>query len=456
MPSSLRAGPLFHSRVQAEADVTRELYAEYRGLREDLFAQLRRAHPDLPALDLLGHAQTILDRVLFLAFAEWRELLPKNLLALVHRDEHGPEPLWHHVRAALQSPVFHGGLFRSAEQLDRLEVSDEVCEKLVGLARRDFRDDVSIDVLGHVFEQSIGDLEALRRHAGGADPEAAGPSKRHDEGAYYTPAHLTRYIVDRTLGRTLAERRRAIFDRIKPEDREAKDERVAASIEAWEAYRRALGEVRVLDPACGAGAFLMAAHDALGREYDRVDGALAELRGEQGETFDPDEAVLEGNLFGVDLDAGSVEVTRLSLWLKSAQRGRRPTSLDRDPGNVRWGDSIVGDPALSRAAFDWTRGQVARPLVAAEPGAPAPAPAIDARWPRGFDVVIGNPPYVRHELFTHLKGHLGQRPDGYVAYHGMADLYVYFFERALSVLKPQGRLGFIVSNKWLRSGYAAP
>ena len=81
------------------------------------------------------------------------------------------------------------------------------------------------------------------------------------------------------------------------------------------------------------------------------------------------------------------------------------------------------------------------------------AAAIDARWREGFDVVIGNPPYIRHELFTRIKDHLSQ---SYVAYNGMADIYVYFFERGLSVLKPQGRLGFIVSNKWLRAGYAAP
>ena len=71
-------------------------------------------------------------------------------------------------------------------------------------------------------------------------------------------------------------------------------------------------------------------------------------------------------------------------------------------------------------------------------------------------MVIGNPPYIRNELFAHLKDHLGQRPHGYVAFHGMADIYVYFFERGLSVLKPHGRLGFIVANKWLRAGYAAP
>ena len=246
---------------------------------------------------------------------------------------------------------------------------------------------------------------ALYAEVRALETEGGRPSKRHDEGVYYTPATLTRYIVDRTLGRTLAERRTAIWGR------------TGASIEAWKAYREELRRIRVLDPACGAGVFLMAAYDALRREHERVDAEIGA----------PPGAIVHDNLFGVDLSAESVEIARRSLV--AAEHGRRSIQLD---GNIRCGDSIVGDPALSRAAFDWSQG---------------------ARWPQRFDVVIGNPPYVRHELFTHLKDHLARE---YVTYHGMADLYVYFFERALSVLAPGGRLGLVVTNKWLRAGYAAP
>jgi hypothetical protein len=451
---------LLASSAKAEKEVTDALYAEYRGLREKLFAQLRKAHSNLPALDVLGYAQTIIDRVLFVAFAEDRDLLPKNTLAkaIAYRAEYDPQPIWHTLKIVFrwidrgnpdrQFPAYNGGLFRLADQLEHLEVSDDVCKELAKLGDYDFRDDISVEVLGHIFEQSISDLETLRRGAEGAEPESAAPSKRHDQGVYYTPSYITRYIVDRTLGRTLKERREAIFDRIKPEDKKAGKERTAASIAAWEAYREELKQLRVLDPACGSGAFLVAAYDTLGREYERVTGELAELRGGQVELFDLDKTVLNNNLFGVDLNSESVEITKLSLWLKTAQYGRRLTYLD---SNVKWGDSIVRDPDLSRVAFDWGRGQMARPFldVPAEPD----AAAIDARWLEGFDVVIGNPPYIRHELFTSLKAHLGT---SYVVYDGVADIYVYFFERGLLALKPHGRLGFIVSNKWLRAGYAAP
>ena len=452
---------LLASSAAAEAEVTHELYSEYRSLREKLFAQLRLSHSNLPALEVLGYAQTILDRVLFVAFAEDRDLLPRNTLteALAHRDKYDPKPLWHNLKAVFgwidggnseqHVPAYNGGLFRKMPQLEQLEVSDELCKDLAKLARYDFRDDISVEVLGHVFEQSISDLEALRRGAEGTADEAGKPSKRHDEGVYYTPAYITRYIVDRTLGRTLVERRTAVFDRIKPEEKKARAAQTAASIEAWKAYREELKGIRVLDPACGSGAFLVAAYDVLGREYERINGELVDLRGgPQIELFDLEKAVLNNNLFGVDLNSESVEITRLSLWLKTAQYGRRLTYLD---SNIKWGDSIIKDPDLSRVAFDWSRGQMARSFLdtATDPD----AAAIDARWREGFDVVIGNPPYIRHELFTRIKDHLSQ---SYVAYNGMADIYVYFFERGLSVLKPQGRLGFIVSNKWLRAGYAAP
>ena len=451
---------LLASSAAAEAEVTRELYSEYRGLREKLFAQLRLSHSNLPALEVLGYAQTILDRVLFVAFAEDRDLVPQNTLAdaIAYRNKYEPKPLWHNLKAVFgwidrgnpdqQFPAYNGGLFRIIPQLDELEVSDELCRDLAKLARYDFRDDISVEVLGHVFEQSISDLEALRRGAEGIELEAGKPSKRHDEGVFYTPAYITRYIVDRTLGRTLSERREAAFDRIRPEEKRAKGAQIAASIQVWEAYREELKGIRVLDPACGSGAFLVVAYDTLGREYERVNAELAELRGGQVELFDLDKAVLNNNLFGVDLNPESVEITRLSLWLKTAQYGRRLTYLD---SNIKWGDSIVEEPDLSRVAFDWARGQMARSFLDASTD--PDAASIDARWREGFDVVIGNPPYIRHELFTRIKDHLSK---SYVAYSGMADIYVYFFERGLSVLKPHGRLGFIVANKWLRSGFAGP
>jgi len=118
---------------------------------------------------------------------------------------------------------------------------------------------------------------------------------------------------------------------------------------------------------------------------------------------------------------------------------------------VRQGNSVVSDRRVDPLAFDW--GLERDPFVLSEldPADRADAVAVDARWREGFDVVLANPPYVRQELLTAYKDHWQA---SFRAYDGTADLFVYFFERSLQQLKPGGRLGFIVSNKWLRGGYA--
>ncbi|MEO7328813.1 MAG: N-6 DNA methylase, partial [Minicystis sp.] len=456
---------LLSASARVEAEITKELYNEYRTLRRKLYTHLRLGYSSMPATDVLGYAQTILDRILFIAFAEDRGLLPLNTIAdtCAYRSKFHPGPVWENFQVLFRwidagnakegFPAYNGGLFQAKPEFDHLEVSDEMCEEFKQLARYDFHEEVSVEVLGHIFEQSISDLEELRAEAINGEVHessaTASPkvSKRRAEGIFYTPAYITRFIVDRTLGRVFDERWQAVLAEKDPDKRKPKD-RKPAWIETWEAYREELKTIRVLDPACGSGAFLVAAFDALAREYERVNAALAELREGQIGLFDLTKTVLNNNLFGVDLNSESVEITRLSLWLKTAERGKKLAYLD---SNIKWGDSIIKDPDISLVAFDWAKGTMARSFL--EPSIALEADEIDKRWREGFDVVIGNPPYIRHELLTHMKEHLGR---SYKIYHGMADIFVYFFERGLSVIKPGGRLGFIVANKWLRSGYAEP
>ena len=95
----------------------------------------------------------------------------------------------------------------------------------------------------------------------------------------------------------------------------------------------------------------------------------------------------------------------------------------------------MDDPAVDPKAFDWK----------------TQFPRVFERG--GFDAVVGNPPYVRQELLSPIKPYLQER---YQAYHGMADLYVYFYERGVEILKPGGRLAFVVTNKWMKAGYGEP
>ena len=491
-----RLDALLVASEQEQREITDALYADYRRLRVALFADLRRDNPAVKAPRVLAATQKLLDRVLFIAFAEDRQLLPERVLRSTLAADHYivDVPVIRSLRSLFQKidrgdlrrgiPPLNGGLFAEDDLLDTLEISDETCRRLEVLGGYDFESAVNVEVLGHIFEQSISDLEALRAEARGEAVEGVGSRKR--QGVFYTPSAFTRYIAERTLhplftrlrdrvwsevsvnmdpkakggarmgldelAAEVSRREERLGARSAPKNARSELARVLALYRsgratAWGAYRDALQGVRVLDPACGSGAFLVAAFDVLAEEYNRCNREIEAATGQPG-VFDVDQTVLQHNLFGVDLNRESVETTKLSLWLKTARRDRSLTYLD---GNVQVGNSVVNDPTAAPLAFDWSTGRQAGDHL--DPDADTQAAAIDARWRDGFDAVIGNPPYVRQEWISEIKPHLAQH---YKAWHGMADLFVYFFERGLSVLKPEGRLGFIVANKWLKAGYAEP
>lgn len=189
--------------------------------------------------------------------------------------------------------------------------------------------------------------------------------------------------------------------------------------------------MRLVNAAGGSGAFLLEAFDQFHTAYQEAVDRLEELRGERG-LFDPDKSSLTHNLYAVDLNEEDIELCRLSVWIKTAKHGRPLTALDH---NFRVGNSLVADPAADPRAFDW-RGAFPEVFAAG-----------------GFDAVVGTPAYVRQELLGPLKPYLAGR---FAAYHGMADLYVYFYELGLELLRPGGRLAYVVTNKWLKTGYGEP
>lgn len=452
------ADRLLAQSAKSERDVTDSLYKDYSKLRDDLLDHLLLRHSNLPKLRLLLATQTILDRLLFIAFAEWRLLLKPGLLeaALTAAHRFADVPLWQNLCALFRwideghpredVPAYNGGLFRRVPELEELEVGDEICQQFKGLLAYNFAEDVSVEVLGHIFEQSIKHLEQKRAELAGLG-QSKKKSKRKLEGVYYTPRYITRYLTEQTLGALMGQRWQEALDQHGPPADEEGDD--LAWLAVWRAYRASLLQIRVLDPACGSGAFLVAAYDALAREYDRVNVGLA-IHGDDTGRVDLDTAVLNHNLFGVDLNPESVEITKLALWLKTAVRGRPLRDLDR---NVKHGNSVVDDAGVDPLAFDWATGNPVMVEEFEQQPETEVEREIDARWQHGFDVVIGNPPYVRQEDLKPIKAHLQQR---FGCFHGAADLYVYFYERAVQVLKPGGVTGFVASDTWLRANFAAP
>lgn len=468
---------LFKASESVGRELTNQFYALYADIREKVLTRLCRENTAVAPQEILRCTQKLLDRVLFCAFCEDRSLLPADTLkrAFAHNDPYNPKPIWENFRglfraidagnAGLNIPAYNGGLFAADPGLDTLKVPDEVCAHFRELGDYDYRpareladedEDtevrsvIDVDILGHIFEQSITDLERLRQslESGGVpvdDDQAA--TRRKKEGAFYTPAFITRYNVEQALGGVLKVRFEALRKKHESEatgtarkpladpnayDLNALNEpQRKALIRFWEAWQEELKSLRILDPACGSGAFLIETFDQLHAFYEISNARLEELRG-QRTLFDLDRQILQHNLYGVDLNAEAIQICQLSLWIKTAARGKVLTSLDH---TIREGNSVVSDPAVHPKALDW----------------PAAFPEVFAQG--GFDVVVGNPPYVRQELLTPFKPWLETH---YETFHGMADLYVYFYELGVRVLKPGGLLSFIVTNKWMKAGYGEP
>ena len=406
---------------------------------------------------LLEKAQKILDRLIFVCFCEDSgvRLLPphtiKNVIdAAASSFEQDDEKLWRSCIGLFRAidkglpdrkpPInaYNGGLFALDEALDGLVVHDEVLEPILRLHEYDFESDLDVNVLGHVFERSVSDLETIRAEIEGNEI-ARDESKRKKEGIYYTPPYITKYIVERTLGVYL------------------------------EKHPDRLESVKILDPACGSGAFLNQAHTVLKDAYQARDVEItAATMGEQtaaqaaaasrstkrrkqsldvGGLFSftesgvevrrdlstafayVNDAALLRHIFGVDLNEESAEITKLSLWLKTAKAAEPLRNLD---DNIKVGNSLIDDRAVAGTkAFDW---------------ASEFYDIIDAG---GFDIVIGNPPWV----FTR-GGKLDPKDKEYFYGHYevaeyQLNLYALFIERSFKQLREGGRFGFIVPNTWL-------
>ncbi|MFM6618855.1 MAG: Eco57I restriction-modification methylase domain-containing protein [Dolichospermum sp.] len=432
---------------EAQEDITKQLYEEYKQVRLNIVKDFRfrfgsKLH--IPNRDqvLIEKAQKTLDRILFIAFCEDRGLLPEKTISKAYnnKDIYHPRPIWENYQAVFRwvdqgnedppIPGYNGGLFQHDPILDQLlDIPDSLCGQLQQLTRFDFDSEVSVDILGRIFEQSITDLEELKADVAKQEFDKK-QGKRKKLGVFYTPAYITQYIVQVAIGGYLQKREDQLRERLKIAEFIDTAENQKREIEFWQSYRdEILVKTRVLDPACGSGAFLIAAFDYFAGQYQRVNDNLRFLKYETLENIELDKTILSNNLFGVDLSPESVEITKLSLWLKTATQGKTLTYLD---DNIKIGNSIINDAKITDLPFNWE----------------SEFSQIFADG--GFDVVIGNPPYIRQELLSPFKPYL---QENYQTYNGVADIYIYFYEKGLNLLKPGGIISYIVTNKWLRSGY---
>ncbi|MCM1134553.1 MAG: N-6 DNA methylase, partial [Clostridium sp.] len=411
---------LYRENEEMGIAISNDFYKTYKEIRDNLYADIKKLNPDRDSVMLFTKTQKIMDRFTFICFCEDYGLLPqniyKNLVASVHNSfSLAANKLWNELKGLFASidkgnpPMkvnrYNGGLFKADLELDELSISDEVLEMFLKLTEYDFGSDLNVNILGQIFEQSISDVEQIKNEI--KSENTASKGKQKDDGIFYTPYYVTRYIVEQTVGVFLnhkkeelkktifsggvfeAEVRRkstgrkntiliASWEEI-PDEKDSMSEDELMHREAiimlhqkyWQLYEEVLKSIKICDPACGSGAFLNQCFDYLHEEMDFVLEMKFTYDG-QRTLFDIDKEILQNNLYGVDINPESVEITKLSLWLKTAKRNQTLASLD---ANIKCGDSIVADKEIAAEAFVWRE---EFPQVFAE---------------GGFDIVIGNPPY---------------------------------------------------------------
>lgn len=460
-----------------------EFYKDYQNYRRVLINQVLLQKPaDMTNGAAVRLAQKLLDRLIFVMFAEDMGqrvgFPPKELQQQLKRfsedkmlEPNGDE-VWRRIKLIFDRMnsggvlgettihQFNGGLFETDEDIDRLTLPNSIFVRrdqarneatkeqhkntlyylsaTYDYAREaDSRNSIGLYTLGHIFEQSIVELEALQAEAEGR-PSLTEITKRKRDGVYYTPEWVVRRIIEETV--------EPLFIRWKSEAGwpEAGDPPKEAALAYWERLRR----IKVIDPACGSGAFLIVALRHLEKEFTAALEAARRV-GAIGLDYEPaaiTDMILTNNLWGVDINPASVEITQLSLWLHTAQADKPLSSLRR---TIQCGNSLVDsrfyekqrlDDADERErinTFDWT-GDF-------EPGT--------------FDAVIGNPPYVKLQNFRKVNSDMADwlmQSSPYLSTRtGNFDLYLPFIEKGLSLLDEGGRMGFIAPNLWPTLEYGA-
>ena len=444
--------------VSSEDQITKSLYKDYSEFKRVLFADIVERNPDYDKLLLFKKTQKLLDRLLFIFFAEDCGLLPPNSMLqiidqwekLKEMDEYRPlydrvKKYFGYMNTGFQGKkyeifAYNGGLFKPDEVLDNIIISDEpLVEHTKRLSTYDFESEVDVNILGHIFENSLSEIEEVTQQIKEAklpSVESKTTSKRKQDGVFYTPQYITKYIVENTVGRLCAEKKSelGIVDEEYFSDKKRQKETRRRLMEQLQQYREWLLQITICDPACGSGAFLNAALQFLMNEHRLIDEMEAKVTGSNIVFQNVENSILENNLFGVDINDESVEIAQLALWLRTAKPHRKLNTLNQ---NIKCGNSLISDPAIAGdKAFNW---QEQFPKVF-EKG--------------GFDVVIGNPPYLRVQG---LRENFEKESKYYEQHYASAterfDFYVLFVERAFSLLNNNGLMSFILPHKFINASF---
>ncbi len=452
--------------------------------RNTLARIFKSNNPQLDGETLTEVTQRTLDRLVFIRFLEDKLIEPQSLVARF--GERGGA--WGDFIAASRrlDGIYNGVVFKANAVLDKstFQVDDDqfagICKQLSDARSIYNFNSIPIHILGSIYERFLGKVIVATGRRARVEEK---PEVRKAGGVYYTPEYIVRYIVENTVGKLIEGKTPA-----------------------------QVADMRFADIACGSGSFLLGMYDLLIRHHSKY---YTENPGKvkKGETVERDDGlhlslqkkreILLNNIYGVDIDTQAVEVAQLSLYLKLLQdetpasaRGYQlefhETLLPSLSKNIVCGNSLIGTDILSGELFEpveerklnpmdfeqrfphiFPQGvaggelhEAATPMDFELPGAPLhggfsyktkklpkPAPQPVSEPIGGFDAIVGNPPYVRQESLAAIKGYLESH---YQSFDGTADLYTYFMERSLGLLRPGGLFSYIVSSSFLRATYGQP
>ncbi len=514
-------------------DRTRALDVEFLKFldesRRDLASDIYKNNDHTELLDgdkLTEACQRIIDRILFLRICEDRDIdTGRTLQSIVetwrkntgHEDtgrrahqqpfdslhEEPPadygssgirapkDSLWRAVvrhfraldrRPPTHVPFFNGNLFKP-HFTEGLIIGDEWLAGFIGELSDDespyLFSEIPVEILGSVYERFLG--KVVRPHGRGIVIEEK-PEVRKAGGVYYTPRYIVDYIVEQTAGKLLDEIAGGApsIARHEPALSSAQAEHCSALLPTLKDFEKRTAALRLLDPACGSGSFLIRAFERVCEHWQKRLTASLPPKEQKAEraawekkhrplcwvdaatndvhlTVALKRQILTQNIYGVDLDAAAVEVTQLSLYLKMLE-GENRTTLQRQrelladeteiallpplQDNIKCGNSLIAsdfsmmpEDLVRVHAFDW-------PVQF--------APIMKAG---GFDAVIGNPPWGA-ELEVQVRKYLSETFSRVVG--RMVDTYIYFTDQALRVIRKEGRVGLVIPATVLNQVDAGP
>lgn len=433
--------------VQKKLEITKSFYDFYSQARKKLWDSLRNNNPHFDEEELLEKAQKILNRITFILFSEANGLLLKGTLERFYYEGKDVEIIstWKFLHTLfdyinkgnlkLDINEFNGGLFKKDRILDSIDIPDEDFEIIEGFFEYNFKEGLTVDVLGHIFEQSISDIEELK-----GTPTKIGDRK--ENGIFYTPEYVTRYIVQETIEKWIEDKKEEIGFSSLIDWRDIKDKgwqtrRIQERIDLLTKLKNELSNIKILDPTCGSGAFLTKVFEYLYLKHNEIFKEVAELEAlKKGQTttssveyfLDMDRDILINNIFGIDLNKESVEITKLALWLQTANKNKPLTTLDE---NIIVGNTVIEDEELaSTRRINWD------------------VSFSDVKAKGGFDIILGNPPYIPIDILEDdtIKYYQSEYRE---ILKNKWETSIIFMYKSSELLNENGILSMIVPVTWL-------